>query len=84
MLYKSASHIDVSALFHFYNVCLLFLFPSYGYPDPDYLKRVQEELKAKGIYWEFPMLSTEPLNKETVMQTERMRERMRPKLDFPL
>ncbi|XP_051954618.1 E3 ubiquitin-protein ligase DTX3L-like [Xyrauchen texanus] len=22
----------------------------YGYPDPDYLKRVQEELKAKGIY----------------------------------
>uniref|UniRef100_S4RV94 E3 ubiquitin-protein ligase n=1 Tax=Petromyzon marinus TaxID=7757 RepID=S4RV94_PETMA len=22
---------------------------SYGYPDPDYLKRVQEELKAKGI-----------------------------------
>ncbi|XP_075914684.1 E3 ubiquitin-protein ligase DTX3L-like isoform X2 [Petromyzon marinus] len=23
---------------------------SYGYPDPDYLKRVQEELKAKGIF----------------------------------
>ncbi|XP_051977618.1 E3 ubiquitin-protein ligase DTX3L isoform X2 [Xyrauchen texanus] len=22
----------------------------YGYPDPDYLKRVQEELKVKGIY----------------------------------
>ncbi|ROL51443.1 putative E3 ubiquitin-protein ligase DTX3 [Anabarilius grahami] len=22
----------------------------YGYPDPDYLKRVQDELKAKGIY----------------------------------
>ncbi|XP_005996988.1 probable E3 ubiquitin-protein ligase DTX3 [Latimeria chalumnae] len=22
----------------------------YGYPDPGYLKRVQEELKAKGIY----------------------------------
>lgn len=28
-----------------------FCFPScsYGYPDPDYLKRVKEELKAKGI-----------------------------------
>ncbi|MCJ8746982.1 hypothetical protein PDJAM_G00148140 [Pangasius djambal] len=23
---------------------------AYGYPDPNYLKRVQEELKAKGIY----------------------------------
>ncbi|XP_043096781.1 E3 ubiquitin-protein ligase DTX3L [Puntigrus tetrazona] len=23
---------------------------SYGYPDPNYLKRVQDELKAKGIY----------------------------------
>ncbi|KAA0717321.1 putative E3 ubiquitin-protein ligase DTX3 [Triplophysa tibetana] len=23
---------------------------NYGYPDPDYLKRVQDELKAKGIY----------------------------------
>ncbi|XP_026787218.3 E3 ubiquitin-protein ligase DTX3L [Pangasianodon hypophthalmus] len=23
---------------------------AYGYPDPDYLKRIQEELKAKGIY----------------------------------
>ncbi|MFT7797286.1 E3 ubiquitin-protein ligase DTX3L-like [Arapaima gigas] len=23
---------------------------NYGYPDPDYLSRVQEELKAKGIY----------------------------------
>ncbi|TSN86055.1 putative E3 ubiquitin-protein ligase DTX3 [Bagarius yarrelli] len=23
---------------------------AYGYPDPDYLKRVQEELKVKGIY----------------------------------
>ncbi|XP_076857178.1 uncharacterized protein LOC143511050 [Brachyhypopomus gauderio] len=23
---------------------------SYGYPDPDYLKRVQEELQVKGIY----------------------------------
>ncbi|KAI4891152.1 hypothetical protein NFI96_026353 [Prochilodus magdalenae] len=23
---------------------------AYGYPDPDYLKRVQEELKAKGIH----------------------------------
>uniref|UniRef100_A0A0E9X963 E3 ubiquitin-protein ligase n=2 Tax=Anguilla anguilla TaxID=7936 RepID=A0A0E9X963_ANGAN len=23
---------------------------NYGYPDPDYLDRVQDELKAKGIY----------------------------------
>ena len=23
---------------------------SYGYPDPNYLHRVKEELKAKGIY----------------------------------
>lgn len=24
---------------------------SYGYPDPDYLRRVQDELSAKGIKW---------------------------------
>lgn len=24
---------------------------SYGYPDPDYLKRVEEELAAKGVQW---------------------------------
>lgn len=27
----------------------MFCFHSFGYPDPKYLSRVKEELKAKGI-----------------------------------
>ena len=32
-----------------YNISLTISL-SYGYPDPNYLHRVKEELKAKGIY----------------------------------
>ena len=30
-------------------VCHFRLYYSFGYPDPDYLSRVQEELRLKGV-----------------------------------
>ena len=42
----------VSIRFHLFVVNLLLLTPlicRYGYPDPTYLKRVKQELAAKGI-----------------------------------
>ena len=38
----------IRALSVFLSICTSVLF-SYGYPDPNYLKRVQDELAAKGI-----------------------------------
>lgn len=34
-----------------FDLISLFYIHRYGYPDPNYLKRVKDELKAKGIEW---------------------------------